>query len=105
MPPKSEAVKQRLTPLPGVQRDLSQYMDLDSLDEEEKERYSRMMSGHTASVLASSPASEARSPDEVLREMSSVSGVSREDSITLPEDIEARRAALKAIVAGHGRRQ
>ena len=41
--------------------------------------------------------SEFRSPDEVLRE---VSGISREDSIILPDEIEERRQALKALVAG-----
>lgn len=56
------------------------------------------MSGTTGSVLESpSPVSEVRSPDDVLREMS---GISREDSIVLPDDIEARREALKKLVAG-----
>jgi hypothetical protein len=56
------------------------------------------MSGTTGSVLESpSPVSEFRSPDDVLRE---VSGISREDSIILPDEIEERRQALKALVAG-----
>ena len=43
MPPKYGSEGQRLAPL-NVPRDLSAYMDSDSLDMDERERYMRMVS-------------------------------------------------------------